>query len=184
MAANVFLSTENGVTSIQKKMTFSALDTYSQIPLSQWKARLHMFCCFSPVSHKRAVFRQCLIKEFAITEPALSCFLPGSWFHPRQYHLHTNAWLLWATELPPWWHGAGGGCRACWMGCVWPAGHRLAIATLVHFRQCGTSISVSVCHSLHEMGQQKLSLRCELLSCMMQPCLLTSPWDLMSAQPW
>lgn len=57
MAANVFLSTENGVTSIQKKMTFSALDTYSQIPLSQWKARLHMFCCLqgcvSPVSHKR-----------------------------------------------------------------------------------------------------------------------------------
>lgn len=132
----------------------------------------------------RAVFRQCLIKEFTITEPALSCFLPGSWFHPRQYHLHTNVWLLWATELPPWWHGAGGGCRACWMGCVWPAGHRLAIATLVHFRQCGTSISVSVCHSLHEMGQQKLSLRCELLSCMMQLCLLTSPWDLMSAQPW
>ena len=40
---NVFMLTENGVASIQKYWLFGGnLETYSQIPLSKWKARLNV----------------------------------------------------------------------------------------------------------------------------------------------
>ena len=45
-ASNVFMSTENGVAKIEKYDDFFGdLEAYSQIPLSEWKARLHTFYC-------------------------------------------------------------------------------------------------------------------------------------------
>lgn len=45
---NVFMLTESGVINIQKNWWFFSrnLETYSQIPLSKWKAQLHFFSLF------------------------------------------------------------------------------------------------------------------------------------------
>ena len=66
---------------------FGNIETYSKIPLSKWKAWLHIFLFTGPCLASVSKYIECL-------DLALLRTLPVSQFLPRQCQLHTDVLLL------------------------------------------------------------------------------------------
>lgn len=152
---DLFLSTENRIGNLQKKMLFffSNIELCSRIKKESKAANvlLSTKLCLAKIS-----------KYSSWHEFRLHCVLPMCWFQPRQCQLCTVVWLLLSNECTPaagWGclvvkshlhDGAGEGCSMGWTCLVCCKSFMLATCweRLLRWRQLGNDERVQACVSM------------------------------------